>query len=281
MCKLSFVTILLCFFGELSALKILGIFPHLGKSHFDVFEPLLKTLARKGHELTVISHFPQKVPIPGYKDISLRGESVYFDFINVQTLDYSRLRFIDGALQVHFFAQEACAFLQTEKMKNFASSNESFDIAIVELFNSDCFLGFIHKFKIPFIGLSSCTTMPWTSMRFANAANPAYVPILFSQFSDNMSFLERVENTVGYVFSIVYYNFVMVPEAEKEARKVFGDLPPLDDIAENASLLLMNTHISLNRPKPLASNVIEVGGMFLKEHEPLPKVRNNFSLILN
>ncbi|EFN66981.1 hypothetical protein EAG_15338 [Camponotus floridanus] len=60
-----------------SKLKILGIFGHLGKSHFDMFKPLLEELARRGHEVTVVSYFPRtddakaKEPLPNYKDINL------------------------------------------------------------------------------------------------------------------------------------------------------------------------------------------------------------------
>lgn len=162
-------TVLLLFISIIahgSSLKILGIFPHEGKSHYDVFEPLLKTLAQKGHEVTVVSHFPQKNPIPRFKDISIRQESIYLNVINIDRIPNSRFKFVTGTAQLHFFAEKTCALLRTEPLKQLAMSNETYDVAIVEFFNSDCFLGFVHKFKVPFIGLSSHTIMPWTSLRY-------------------------------------------------------------------------------------------------------------------
>lgn len=68
------VLVLLTAFGtHSSAYKILGLFVHNGKSHFDVFRHLLVALAEKGHEVTVVSHFPEKNPPKTYKDLSLAG----------------------------------------------------------------------------------------------------------------------------------------------------------------------------------------------------------------
>lgn len=53
--------------------RILGLFPHPGASHFHFFQPVMKALADKGHEVTVVSHFPNKIPIPNYKDEPLVG----------------------------------------------------------------------------------------------------------------------------------------------------------------------------------------------------------------
>ncbi|KAJ9574473.1 hypothetical protein L9F63_008361, partial [Diploptera punctata] len=56
-----------------SGARILGVFPHVTKSHFVMAEQLMKGLASKGHEVVVLSHFPQKEKIPNYTDISLVG----------------------------------------------------------------------------------------------------------------------------------------------------------------------------------------------------------------
>lgn len=46
--------------------KILAIFPLPSKSHFVMFERLLKELAVRGHEVDVVSHFPQKKILTRY-----------------------------------------------------------------------------------------------------------------------------------------------------------------------------------------------------------------------
>jgi hypothetical protein len=51
--------------------QILGIFPIPAKSHNTVFTALTRELARRGHQVTVISSFPEKKPIPNLTDIEV------------------------------------------------------------------------------------------------------------------------------------------------------------------------------------------------------------------
>lgn len=64
----SVVLLLLCLSG-CNSYRFLGIFPFHGKSHFIMPEALMKGLAKKGHQVDVISTFPQKKPYPNYTDI--------------------------------------------------------------------------------------------------------------------------------------------------------------------------------------------------------------------
>lgn len=60
-------------------------------------------------------------------------------------------------------------------------------------------------------------------------------------------------------------------------RKYFGvDLPFLDDIIKNTSLILVNHHFSLAFPRPLLPNVIEIGGHHIRSPKPLPAVIISF-----
>jgi len=54
-------------------LKVLGLFPHPGVSHFHFFHPIMRGLAEAGHDVSVVSHFPDKHPVVRYKDFPLTG----------------------------------------------------------------------------------------------------------------------------------------------------------------------------------------------------------------
>lgn len=54
-------------------LRILGLFPLNGKSHYVICDRLMKGLAKKGHQVDVYGHFPPKDPIPNFKYYSLEG----------------------------------------------------------------------------------------------------------------------------------------------------------------------------------------------------------------
>lgn len=53
--------------------RILGIFPTSGRSHYILGSSLMKGLAEKGHDVTVISPYPEKDPPKNgsYVDITL------------------------------------------------------------------------------------------------------------------------------------------------------------------------------------------------------------------
>lgn len=53
--------------------KILGVFPTMAKSHYITGSALMKGLAEAGHEVSVISPFPQSKPIKNYRDITVEG----------------------------------------------------------------------------------------------------------------------------------------------------------------------------------------------------------------
>lgn len=63
------MTILVGSFSESFGYRILGIFPLHVRSHMMMFEQLIKGLARRGHQVDVISSFPQIKPYPNYTDI--------------------------------------------------------------------------------------------------------------------------------------------------------------------------------------------------------------------
>jgi len=52
--------------------KVLGVFPFPSRSHLIVQKALMFELARRGHEVTVVSSFPENKDIPNYTDIELK-----------------------------------------------------------------------------------------------------------------------------------------------------------------------------------------------------------------
>lgn len=57
-------------------------------------------------------------------------------------------------------------------------------------------------------------------------------------------------------------------------RKKFGDdtIPDVALLAKKVSLVLVNQHFSFSGPRPLSTQVIEIGGVHIEEEKPLPQV---------
>lgn len=53
--------------------RILGIFPFPSPSHRALGTSLLKALAARGHNVTMLSPYPLKEAVPNYRDIYIDG----------------------------------------------------------------------------------------------------------------------------------------------------------------------------------------------------------------
>jgi glucuronosyltransferase len=259
---------------SVSSAKILALFPYIGKSHFDVFEPFVKELAARGHHVVVLSHFPQKQPIPNYTDLSLVGS------ITTDATDRIDLQNMSGLMLLKSLVKEISTFLKScdqtlsfDKVQELMKSEVNFDLIITETFVTDCFLPFVHKFKAPHVAISSSVLFPWSNDRMGNPDNPSYIPTHATWFSDKMDFSERLFNVIINIGMKFLFNAIEVIVIQSYARKHFGDdVPLLSDIARNTSLLLVNSHFSLNRPRPYFPGTVEVGGLHIKPRKELPKV---------
>lgn len=67
-----------------SSLKVLGLFPHPGVSHFHFFHPIMRGLAEAGHDVTVVSHFPDKNAPPNYKDLKLSDTNLLMNSVDLE-----------------------------------------------------------------------------------------------------------------------------------------------------------------------------------------------------
>jgi glucuronosyltransferase len=238
-----------------------------------MFEALLKGLAANGHNVVVVSHFPQKNPVTNYTDISIEGSLP--QILNSLTLDVAiNQRWVN---LLYFIWNSNVKFCEKvyehPKIQMLIKSDEKFDLVITESFGVDCFTGFSHKFKVPHIAMTSSVPMPWSDDDFGNPSHPAYVPIFFLSHTDRMNFKQRLLNTmISIGLKLGRYYFAEIP-MQQLARKHLGhDLPSLRDIARNTSLIFTNSHFSLNIPRPMVPGMVEVGGLHIGVPKELPKV---------
>jgi glucuronosyltransferase len=66
--------------------NILGIFPFQAKSHAITFTALMRELAIRGHNVTVLSLHPQKDSLANYTDIVLKSSML--DFMDNGKIDF-------------------------------------------------------------------------------------------------------------------------------------------------------------------------------------------------
>ncbi|XP_055920857.1 UDP-glucosyltransferase 2-like isoform X1 [Eupeodes corollae] len=269
--KLLILFFTLCL-SNINAYNILGLFPHPGVSHFHFFHPIMRALAEAGHDVTVISHFPDKSPPAHYKDLVLTGVETLSNSINLQLFENRPIysHFLEFFL-LHEWGKEACnhtikspALAQVLKHKN------RYDVIIMEQFNTDCLMGVAHVLKAPVIALSSCALMPWHYERFGNPIIPSYIPALFMGQAEKMDFLSRVGNWISFHGLNFLYNHYSHKTATELIRRKFGhDMPSTEELVKETSLVFVNQHYALSGSKPLSPSVIELGGVHIQKARPL------------
>lgn len=87
-------TLLLLASSNSLAYNILGIFVHPGKSHFDMFQPMVQGLADNGHNLTVISMFPEANPPANYRDVVLNTIEGMKDGVDLKVRDLQHYNYL-------------------------------------------------------------------------------------------------------------------------------------------------------------------------------------------
>ncbi|XP_055635695.1 UDP-glycosyltransferase UGT5-like [Toxorhynchites rutilus septentrionalis] len=252
--------------------KILGLFPHPGLSHFYFFEPILKGLAAAGHEVTVVSPFPNPNPPPNYTDLPLEGIKLLSDSVSFELFDNrpSFSHFVEFFM-LYDWGKQACEHAYSSPaIKQVLESKVQYDLVLVEQFNNDCMLGIAHLLNAPYIGLSSCPLMPWHYDRVGNPMTPSYIPALFMGYSEKMSFTQRLSNWItAYSFKAMY-SWFNDNAANAIIRKHLGNnIPDIKDLQKRTSMMFVNQHHSLSGPKPLSPAVVEIGGIHIQEFKEL------------
>ncbi|CAG9785772.1 unnamed protein product [Diatraea saccharalis] len=273
------VAAVLVFVNNASSARILGLFPHTGKSHQMVFEPLLRRLAERGHHVTVVSFFPLKNRPENYTDVSLEGIAS----LGVETIDMAEFESYNGIVEVPLWIENIMrqifdinplgdmALNVCSKLVSWQPLAEAlrkdYDVALVEFFNSDCVHGLMHVYgkKVPTIAMLSSGLMQWSADRIGVTDNPAYVPTFSSFLTSRMTFMERLENTIANCYLKLWYRYKVQMKEQEIIERHFGrKIPDLNDIAKNSTTMMMaNVFHSLNGAKPLLPGLVEVGGMHL------------------
>ncbi|XP_045481096.1 UDP-glycosyltransferase UGT5-like isoform X8 [Harmonia axyridis] len=265
-------TFLLLFLENVFSLKILVVFPHEGQSHLWVFAPIIRQLASRGHDLTVLTRYSLSLKSDNYVEMILKGKFKGVHDFTLEMFDKTSVELsLGSAVVLSLMGSEACDSMfsdaQTQKLM---ASNQKFDLIIAEMFNSECFLAFVDQFQAPVIGVSSTTLMPWYTGTFGQPDNPSYIENNHKA-SMSMDFLGRVENFIlkmwydSIHFFQLKYNHYLI---EKKLRRKISSF---DDLMRNISLLFVNSHFTLHQAKPLVPGIVEVGGIHVGVAKKLPE----------
>lgn len=120
------------------------------------------------------------------------------------------------------------------------------------------------------VGVSS-----YAALMTGNPIPLSYAPHVFLDMTDTMNFAERFQNTLMHIIESFLTNMFSLPKQKELYDSAFPNSanfrPFWDKLYKGVSLVLLNSHVSMNFPRPILPNLIEVGGMHIKKtFDPLP-----------
>ncbi|KAL1491843.1 hypothetical protein ABEB36_012378 [Hypothenemus hampei] len=263
--------------GDGECYKILGVFHFPGISHNILSTKLIKGLLTAGHDVTMIATLPMKdVPKGGtYREILVEGAQEFFEkmMVEMNIFDMNKFGMLTMLLNRTRNLQEIMKFtFEDPKVQQLLNSNEKFDAVILEQFVNDPLKVFAHIYDCPLILLSGVGPNTMVNRLVGNPSPISYAAhLLLGDFSKDLSFFNRLKNLVAHAMENFMFTFFLFPSDDNFLHQFFPDAPPLAELCQNVSLVLLNSHVSLSPALPLVPNMVEIGGYFIDPPKKLPK----------
>jgi UDP:flavonoid glycosyltransferase YjiC (YdhE family) len=165
---------------------------------------------------------------------------------------------------------------RNKNVQKLLNSGETFDVVVMEHFLNDAHVGFGHHFKAPVVLLSPSSSSAINNYVFANPAPSSYVPNILGAFTKHMNFWQRVQNFIFNALGDVMRELIFLPDQRQIFKNYIKTDLQLDDVLYNVSLMLTNSHVSVNDAVPHVPNVIEIGGFHVYPPKKLPNDLQKF-----
>ncbi|XP_055851746.1 UDP-glucosyltransferase 2 [Episyrphus balteatus] len=260
------------------AYKILFMGPFPAPSHWLWLEHFVNGLIERGHHVTTITNFHSKTPNKNLTEVVLNPKfdipkhypksaifSLRFssDFQNLQMWWDIGVRTSEHALN-------------DVNVKKLIQSQQKFDLIILEQFFHESFLMFAHKFNAPIVTIGTMGYADNMDHAMGLLTPISIIPHLLLSYTDNMSFSQRAYNTYLSLYDYVFRRWHYMPQMQDMAERHFmnsikGPLPSVRELEKNISLMLINSHRSIDLPRPSMPGLINVGGIHILPSKELPK----------
>ncbi|KAL6473162.1 hypothetical protein MHYP_G00193500 [Metynnis hypsauchen] len=124
--------------------------------------------------------------------------------------------------------------------------------------------------KLPLV-LNARWITSWEG-HFAIAPSPvSYIPILGTGLSDQMTFFQRVKNSLFYAMTLLQDAFLVWPHYKALCDKYFDEDCDIVRFIQEADIWLMRLDFVFDFPRPTMPNVVYMGGFQCKPAKPLPE----------
>ncbi|XP_049819200.1 UDP-glycosyltransferase UGT5-like [Aethina tumida] len=262
--------------SQVFSARILGLFPCPSISHQVTFQPIWKELSLRGHSVTIIS--PNVIKERGLTNLTELDMGFTYDILSKPENNFGKIMRKDNhpIYNIHYalYTVELAItmMLESPDVQNLLKDDsEQFDLIMYEAVHPLAAI-FSAKYRVPTIGIQSMPGFTATHDMVGNPTNPVTTTDPMLPFGVNKSFPERIKSVLYQMILRFYWNWYLLPRVDTIARKYLNNnIPYMGDVEKNVSLLLLNTNVVMNYPRPNVPNVVEIGQMHIKKKKPLPK----------
>ncbi|XP_026736014.1 UDP-glucuronosyltransferase 2B15-like isoform X4 [Trichoplusia ni] len=273
---LYFVTCFILFINFNEAARILVVIPTPSISHQVVFRPVVQELAKRGHDVTIITTDPAfpKGGTPGnlteidVHDISYRVWREHF--MKASKTDggdlYNQLNTI-VTVGLRVFVEQ---FNDANVQRLIKDKNQKFDLIITEALSRTA-LGYQHIYKAPLILMSSFGATFDNFEALGLPTHPLLYPTIIRQRINDLTMMEKISEVyTSFRLYNMFSNFLV--EEEKTMKKLYGpDVPSVNEFYNRIEMLFLNENPVFTGIRPVPPNVIYMGGLHQNPLKELPK----------
>lgn len=240
-----------------------------------MFRPLTQELARRGHELVILTpdpafpkgQTPENITEIGFHDMAydLWREG----FVKLVDGENDDFHVIDVATKL--LGDIFDKVLYMKEVKDLIKSNQTFNL----IFTEACAtmpLVMSHVFKVPVIQISSLGSFSWNNEVIGTPNHPVIYPELIQRRLNNLTLWEKIY-TVYADLRMRYIQSYYQDFENSIARKHFGpDIPTISELANNVHMLFLNQNPVWEGNRPTPPGVIHMFGLHQNPQKELPKV---------
>ncbi|XP_023012473.2 UDP-glycosyltransferase UGT5 [Leptinotarsa decemlineata] len=259
-----------------NSFKILVVFPMPSPSHFILGNSLARGLVEAGHDVTMVSSFEDKNPprngkytsvkLEGMKDILKSADE------NVDSFDLADMNPFNFISVMDFMGNVITnTTLTNANFKKLINSDQKFDVVMIEQFKNDALRVLACHYQAPLVIISTMEANSWVNSLVGNPSPPSYIPDVFLGYTRNMNIWQRSVNSLMYIKKEISHRLFFTPVQNELARKHFPKCVDENGPIADVSLLLLNSHESINDPVPYVPNMVNIGGYHVNPPKRLPK----------
>lgn len=283
----SLSILLLVLLSTLSSASKILLMPFPWKSHVSELRHIGDTLASHGHELHIVlpSHYPDIEAFRGNKSNirPLEYTARYPDFLTFsdsQSNDMfeTMIRITpiqDFRTSLEGFVEVCYNVLEDDDLAESIAGHQ-FDLVIIDAFpNTRCYYILAYRLGLPYISVST-QYEPWL---FRAPALPSFVPFPFyvPPLTSQMTFWQRLVNLwTLFDWSAQTQNLPYLSDGL--VLKYAPDKPPvtMNYLAGKSLIWLFDTDITIDYPRPMMANEVNIGGLSTKPAKSLSKSMQHF-----